>query len=139
MIKGARTMPKLSGHEQVVMFLDNLEHPLKREIEVVRKIILSVDNNITEHIKWKAPSFCYHNEDRVTFNLQGSGFFRLIFHTGAKVKEIPQVGRILEDSTGMLEWVTDDRAIVKLTSMSDVEAKKDQLADLVSRWIKVTS
>ena len=49
---------KRSGHELVVEFLNNLEHPLKNEIEEVRKIILSVDEQITEHIKWNAPSFC---------------------------------------------------------------------------------
>lgn len=71
---------KLSGHEQVIEFLNNVEHPLKKEMEEVRKIILSTNEHITEHIKWNAPSFSFNNEDRVTFNLQGKGFFRLVFH-----------------------------------------------------------
>lgn len=79
---------KLSGPQQVVEFFNNLEHPLKKEIEEVRKIILSTNESITEHIKWNAPSFCFNNEDRVTFNLQGKGFFRLVFHCGAKVTQL---------------------------------------------------
>lgn len=51
---------KLTGPEQVALFLKELEHPLKDEIEEVRKIILSAADDITEQIKWNAPSFCYN-------------------------------------------------------------------------------
>lgn len=130
---------KLSGHEQVIEFLNNLEHPLKKEIEEVRKIILSANDQITEHIKWNAPSFCFQNEDRVTFQLQGKGFFRLVFHCGAKAKDRTEKEPLFTDTTGLLDWVTNDRAIVKLTDMSDVETKKEKLAEVVAKWIEVTS
>lgn len=129
---------KLSGHQQVIEFMNNLEHPLKREIEEVRKIILSVEDNITEQIKWNAPSFCYNGEDKVTFNLQGKDFFRLIFHRGAKVKDQFE-GTLFEDSTGLLDWVSGDRAVVKLTDMTDINEKKDKLIQVVAKWIEVTS
>jgi hypothetical protein len=129
---------KLSGPQQVVEFLNNLEHPLKKEIEEVRKIILSTNESITEHIKWNAPSFCFDNEDRITFNLQGKGFFRLVFHCGAKVKDHAGNGTLFEDTTGLLDWVTTDRAMIKLTDMSDVESKKEKLAAVVAKWIEVT-
>ncbi len=131
--------PKLSGTEQVVQFLENLEHPLKQEIEEVRKIILGTNEHITEQIKWNAPSFCYQQEDRVTMNLQGKGFFRLVFHCGAKKKEPASVGRLFDDTTGLLDWVADDRAVVKITDMSDVESKKDRLVEVVTRWLEATS
>jgi len=116
----------------------SLEHPLKKEIEEVRKIILSANDQITEQIKWKAPSFCYNNEDRVTFNLQGKDFFRLVFHRGAKVKEPLEKELALSiDPTGLLEWVADERAIVKLKDMADVEAKREIVADVVARWIQL--
>ncbi|MDQ0193800.1 DUF1801 domain-containing protein [Paenibacillus wynnii] len=132
-------MMKKSGHEQVVEFLNNLEHPLKKEIEEVRNIILGVNEFITEHIKWNAPSFCFNNEDRVTFNLQGKGFFRLIFHCGAKKSEYAGNGALFEDNTGLLEWVAADRAIIKFTDRSDVEANREKLAAVVTKWIEVTS
>lgn len=129
---------KLSGPQQVFEFLNNLEHPLKKEIEEVRKIILSTNESITEHIKWNAPSFCLDNEDRETFNLQGKGFFRLVFHCGAKVKDHAGNGTLFEDTTGLLDWVTNDRAMIKLTDMSDVESKKEKLAAVVAKWIELT-
>lgn len=130
---------KMSGHEQVVDFLDKLEHPLKAEIEEVRKIILDANDQLTEHIKWKAPSFCMNNEDRVTFNLHGKGSFMLVFHCGAKVKEKVSKEPLFEDTTGLLDWVTGDRATVKFTDMADILAKKEKLNEVIHKWLEATS
>lgn len=124
-----------AGHQQVIDFLSTLEHPLKKEVEEVRRIILSVNESITEHIKWNAPSFCYNLEDRITLNLQGKGFFRLIFHCGAKVKTQPDNERIIDDKTGLLEWASNDRAILKLTDWNDLQSKKEQLKEVAAAWI----
>ena len=130
---------KLSGTEQVVQFLEQLEHPLKPEIEEVRMLILNSGDQITEHIKWKAPSFCYNNEDRITFNLQGHDRFRLIFHTGAKAKEIQAEGPLLQDPAGLLEWITGDRAVISIKDREDLESKRELLAHTVSRWFTETA
>ncbi|MDQ0060064.1 DUF1801 domain-containing protein [Paenibacillus harenae] len=129
---------KRSGEELVDEFMDTLEHPLKDAIVVVRRLILKVNKNITEHIKWNAPSFCINNEDRITFNLQGKGFFRLVFHTGAKAKQNTDIKPLIEDPTGLLEWVAADRAIIKLMNLNDDELKKDDLVKVVAKWVEVT-
>lgn len=129
----------LSGHEQVVEYLDNLDHPFKREIKEVRRIILNADNQLTEHIKWNAPSFCFNGEDRITFNLHGNGFFRLVFHCGAKVKDSAKGSPLFEDTTGLLEWASGDRAMAKFSNMDDVKEKEEKLVKVVSRWLEVTS
>lgn len=132
------TVKKQSGEEQVATFLSELQHPFKAEIEEVRRIVLEAVPELTEHIKWNAPSFCYAAEDRITFQLQGKGFFRLIFHTGAKAQTRTQSGKLIEDHTGLLDWAADDRAIIKLTDLTDVMAKKDKLIDVISKWIEAT-
>jgi hypothetical protein len=129
----------VDGQKQVADFLEKLEHPLKKEIEEVRKIILNVDKNLTEHIKWNAPSFCHKGDDRITFNLQGKDFFRLIFHCGAKVKDAQAKSRLFEDNTGLLDWAANDRAVAKFTDMKDVKAKKKALITTVSAWLEVAS
>lgn len=35
-------------------FLDSLKNPLRDEIECLRKIVMSVDYELTEGVKWKA-------------------------------------------------------------------------------------
>jgi uncharacterized protein YdeI (YjbR/CyaY-like superfamily) len=129
---------KLSGTEEVAAFMDKLDHPLKKEIETIREIILSANKKITEHIKWKAPSFCFNGEDRVTFNIRNECIL-LVFHRGAKVKETKEDGPILKDTTGLLEWASNDRALVKFYNSKEVNAKKDQIEKVVSQWIKLTS
>jgi hypothetical protein len=130
---------KLSGPQQVVEFMDKLDHPLKAGMQALRKIILGADEGITEHIKWNAPSFCFNGEDRVTFNVHRGECILIVFHKGAKTKERKGSGPFLEDTTGLLEWLSDDRAIVKLHSAQEVRAKKAKLEQVVRKWIAATS
>ena len=120
---------------EVDQFIKDLEHPLKEEIAQMRAIILDSDPQISEHIKWNAPSFLYNGEDRLTFNLHHRDRIQLIFHRGAKVKD--SQGFEFEDSTGLLEWVTADRAKLTLLDMQDLDAKKTALRKVVNQWIKV--
>lgn len=123
------------GRQDVADFLKNLRHPFKAEIEAVRKIVLGANKDLTEHIKWNAPSFAINGEDRITFNLQGKGFFRLIFHCGAKASDRKSEARLIEDTTGLLEWASSDRAIAKFGDMEDVKTKKDALVSIINTWL----
>jgi hypothetical protein len=111
--------------------MKGLNHPLKEEIEQLRAAILGSNDAITEHIKWKAPSFCYAGEDRVTFRLYPAERAQLIFHRGAKVKG-DAADFAFEDNTGLLRWVAADRAVVALR---DVEAKREAVVEVVNRWV----
>ncbi len=131
------TVPKAnsmaSNSAEVEAFLKTLKHPLKAEVEAIRAIILSANKQITEHIKWNAPSFCYNGEDRVTMNLRPRDCVQLIFHRGAKVKD--SKGFVFEDDTELIEWLAADRALVKLSDMNDVKAKRAALKKIVGKWV----
>ncbi len=126
-----------SNNQEVTEFLTQLDHPLKKEIEAVREIILSMDNELSEQLKWNAPSYSYRNEDRVTFNLHGKGIFRIVLHRGAKVKENADLRPFFENENKLLEWAANDRAIIKFKDMNDVEQKAEQFKETVKRWIEV--
>lgn len=126
---------KLSGPAQVTAFFDQLDHPLKPAMQMIREIVLGLDDSITEHIKWNAPSFCHGGDDRVTFNMHKSGDVLLIFHRGAKSKAAKGSGHLIEDATGLLEWPADDRAVLKLSSVHDIMSKRDLLEHIVRQWI----
>lgn len=130
---------KKDGGQEVSAFLDRLNHPYKQEILEVRNIILNADEQITEHIKWNAPSYCYTGEDRITFNLHGKNNFRLIFHCGPKMEEPTSVkGRLIEDNNGILKWASDERAIAEFTDMNDVQAKSSALSETVKKWLEAS-
>jgi len=114
--------------------MERLNHPLKEGVEQLRTAILDSNYQITEHIKWKAPSFCYAGEDRVTFRLYPENRVQLVFHRGAKVKS--DAGDFaFEDDTELMRWVADDRAVVALRDVKDALAKKQALVDVVNRWV----
>jgi hypothetical protein len=123
---------------EVAEFVRELSHPLKDGVVDVRAAILASDHQITEHIKWKAPSFCYAGDDRVTFRLQPGDVFQLVFHRGAKVRADSEEFTF-EDGTGLLEWAAPDRATVTLTDLDDVRAKLTAVVELVGRWMRATA
>lgn len=124
-----RRMPNRS--REVERFMEGLDHPLKEEIGRLREAILDSNDRITEHIKWKAPSFRYADEDRVTFRLHPAERSQLVFHRGAKVKDAA-AEFAFEDDTGLLQWVAQDRAVVALR---DAEARQGDVVEVVNRWV----
>jgi hypothetical protein len=120
-------------------FLNSLKHPMKIEIEEIRKIILKADKRLTEKIKWNAPSYCIQGDDRITFNLSGQGFIRLIFHCGVKPSDKKLKAPLFEDTSGLLEWAAYDRTIARFNNRSDIVNCKKDLSFLVKKWIEVTT
>jgi hypothetical protein len=125
-----------NGAVAVAQFLDTLDDPRKAEVAQLRTIILDADPGITEQIKWKAPSFCYRGDDRVTMRLHPKGGVQLIFHRGAKVKD--STNFVFEDSSGLMQWVTKDRAIVTFHTSAEITTQQATLEDLVQRWMAAT-
>lgn len=114
----------VSNTPQVDAFMAALDHPFKAEVQAVREMILAVDGNITEQIKWKAPSFSYKGY-MATFNLWATQHVHLIFHNGA----------ILSNESGLLEGNYPDRRMLYFTSMEDVKLKQAALEGFVREWI----
>lgn len=112
--------------EEVEEFLDKLDHPFKAEVYAVRDIIKNVNKDITEQIKWAAPSFSYKGY-MVTFNLWAKQHVHLVFHNGA----------ILSNESGLLEGDYPDRRMAYFSSMDEVESKRTALEDAVREWVKL--
>ena len=117
----------------VEAFMAALEHPFKPGIERLRAAILASNSEITEHVKWNAPSFCHGGVDRATFRLQPGNRLQLILHRGAKVRA--DDGFRFEDTSGLLEWLTPDRAVITFRDLTDVESKLAAVLDVVNRWV----
>ena len=115
-------------------FMAELQHPLKAGIEQLRSAILASNGEITEHVKWNAPSFCYGGVDRATFRLQPGDRLQLILHRGAKTRNDSADFRF-EDRSGLLEWLAPDRAVVTFRDLPDIDARQAIVVNLVNRWV----
>jgi hypothetical protein len=116
-------------------FLDEQNHPLRKEIEELRNYILLANNKLTENIKWNGPNYCLDNEDRITMKIQPPKNIQIIFHRGAKVKEQPKKKLITEDF-GLLAWKGNDRAVATFMSMIEVEKCKERLSTITVEWLE---
>ena len=107
--------------------MENLDHPLKREVQLVREIIQNVNPAIAEQIKWNAPSFSYQGEYLVTFNLRAKDRIHLVFHNSmiAKVK------------CPLLEGDYLDRRMAYFTDQSDIQAKRQTLEKALKDLFKL--
>lgn len=116
-------MPKKPS---VAEYMQNLDHPLKTEVEALREIIKGVDARIQEEIKWNAPSYRY-TDYIATFNLRPHEHVHLIFHN-------PNIAQIKSE---ILEGDYPDRRMVYFLNMEDVQAKKAALEYVISELIKL--
>ncbi|MGA7733126.1 MAG: DUF1801 domain-containing protein [Chloroflexia bacterium] len=121
-----KTQQPVNKTEEVDAFMDKLDHPFKAEVQAVRDIIKSVHRDITEQIKWNAPSFSYKGY-MVTFNLWAKQHVHLVFHNGA----------ILSNESGLLEGDYPDRRMAYFAGMDDVEAKRAALEGAVREWVRL--
>ncbi len=112
--------------EKVAAYMQELEHPLKDEIEALRTIIKETDARISERIKWKAPSY-YYKEDFLTFNHRMQDKVHLIFHNDA----IPKVNSVI------LEGDYKDRRMVYFKDMLDILAKKTELQRIIAELLEL--
>ena len=112
--------------KKVDEFLQKLKHPLKAEMEAVRKIICEASPKMVEDVKWGGPSFDY-KEPMATFNPRVTAYVAIIFHKG----------ELLGDQSGLLEPAPKGKAYIKFHSMEEVLTNKAKLQKVVREWIKI--
>lgn len=120
--------------KSVDRFLEALAHPLKPEIEALRKILLRADAGIREGIKWNVPSF-HCGEWFATFDLRSPNWVQIVLHRGAKAKS-PRDSRYVTDAEGILKWITNDRGVARFVDRADVAAKSAALTRIVAEWAR---
>jgi hypothetical protein len=130
---------KASEPEKVDAYAAKLKHPLTRVVKDLRRIILSTDKEVGEEIKWNAPTFFYAGKMKptdpkkykryiVVFNLFQKDCIRLVFPSGAKVK----------DTSGLLEGdYADGRRLAMFYSTKDVKAKEKALRAVITKWLRL--
>jgi len=133
--KGVLTKP--SEPEMVDAYMAKLNHPPVDVVAALRKIILSVDREIGEEIKWNAPSFSYKGElppfiskeykrHIVVFNLYRKDCIRLVFPHGARMK----------DKSGFLEGdYSDGRRLALFRNMKEVKSQKAILQRILKQCL----
>lgn len=125
---------KLSDKEQVDEHIAKLDPALKPTIEYLRQVILAVDPEIDERIKWNSMSFYYTGEmeafdpkeykrDILVCNLH-RGKILLVFPTGSKVEDHIQ-GKNYPDG----------RKIITIEDIAEFKTKEASIKQIINDWL----
>ena len=132
------TTTKSSEPDKVDAFIEGLTHPLADVVVALRQIILKVDNEIGEEIKWNAPAFFFtgamkpsdpkqYKRYLVIFNLFKKDCIRLVFWGAASV----------DDKFKFLEGdFADGRRLAFFRDTQDVKSKKKALQHTLKEQLK---
>ena len=90
------TTSKTNSTGTVTAFLDGLNHPLRKEIDQVRRIIQSARPELEETVKWNGPNFNCGGADRITMRIHPPTQIQLVFHRGAAVQGSQRARRCCE-------------------------------------------
>lgn len=123
-------------NKDVTIFINSQNHPLTKEINLLREIILSCDKGLSENIKWNGPNYVFAGEDRVTMKINPPKNIQLILHRGAKKLEQPK-DKLIQDDSGLLLWKENDRAIITFKTASEIQANTTALKKIIKAWINV--
>lgn len=97
--------------------------PVQAEaMQAARAVILSVDDRITEVIKWKTPTFMYEG-NIASFN-PAKKFVSLLFHRGG---EIPGDHPRLEGEGPLAK-------VMRFADADDVAAHREELESVIRAW-----
>jgi uncharacterized protein YdhG (YjbR/CyaY superfamily) len=122
-----KTQSSLDHTQEVDQFMEELDHPLKPEVQIIREIIKGIHPEITEQIKWKAPSFSYQGEYLVTFNLRATEKIHLVFHN-------PMIAQV---KSKLLEGDYKDRRMAYFLDEKDIRARRPALEKALKDLIKL--
>ena len=103
------------------VFMENLD--------TLRKIIKRTNKEITEQIKWNAPSYAYRGEYLVTFNLRETKRVHLVFHN-------PMVPKV---KSHLLEGDYVDRRMTYFSNMKDIKVNEAELEKVLKQLVKLNA
>ncbi len=119
--------------DDVERFSAALPEPQREAMTALCAVIRGSDARLTESIAWGAPSFSLDDHLFTTGIDRRTGRVRLVLHSGVR-STLAMRGRI-DDAGGMLDWKSDDRAVLHVADAAEVTAMQPALTGLLRRWI----
>ena len=118
---------KPSEQELVNAWMAKLDPDLKPAVDAVRKIIKAAGPQLTERIKWNAPSY-YYKEDIVTFGpAKAKDKVMLVFHH-------PTIVKIKSE---LLKGEYKDRRLTYFNSLKEIKENKKELERIIKESVQL--
>ena len=126
----------MSGYKTVEGFIESLDDEQRRQVNLLRGIILESHSGLSEILKWNAPSYVFDSEDRLTFSVKNKQrLVKLVLHMGALRQEDKKATPIMSDETETIEWSSDIRGILSFASYEDIVSRRAEMIAIIRRWL----
>jgi hypothetical protein len=130
----AKSLPKTNA-ELVTGYIQKLDAPVAEIVTAIRQIVLSVDPEIGEEIKWNAPSFLYAG-DMKPFNPKEYKRYIIVMNLHKRILLVFPGGAKVNDTTGLLEGdYADGRRLAYIKDMDDLKSKEAGIRKVISDWL----
>lgn len=116
--------PSTNRNPAVDTWFKTYDNPQAQLVQQVRSLVLDASPEVTEAIKWQAPTFMYRG-NIASFYPKTKQHVSLMFHQGAS----------LPDPDGLLEGRGDTSRVAKFLDADDLAAKADALQALIRAWV----
>ncbi len=129
---------KPTESEQVTQHIQQLPATIQPAIEHLRKVLLSIDKNISEHIKWNAPAFYYSGEMKAFDPKEYKRDILVMNLRKDRIMCVLPTGMNIKKNTKLLEGdYTDGRRMICFKDLADIKLKEKQLKETIREWLKL--
>jgi hypothetical protein len=129
---------KLTESEQVTEHISKLPQTIQPAIEYLRQVILSIDKEIAEHIKWNSPAFYFSGEMKMFDPKEYKRDILVMNLRNEKIMCVLPTGMKIVNNTEILEGkYTDGRRMINFKNLDDIKAKEQKLRNSITEWLEL--
>ncbi|HRZ98397.1 MAG TPA: DUF1801 domain-containing protein, partial [Paludibacter sp.] len=119
---------KFTDNELVTQHIENLPKDIQPAVEYLRQVILSIDNEIAEHIKWNSPAFYFSGEMKAFDPKEYKRDILVMNLRKDKIMCVLPTGMTIKKNIEILEGnYPDGRRMINFTSLDDIKTKENKL------------
>lgn len=117
-------------------YIAKLPIQIQPAVEHLKNIMLSIDNNIAEHIKWNSPAFHYSGEMKAFDPKEYRREILVMNLRKGRIMCVLPTGMSIKNNTELLEGdYTDGRRVINLLNLEDIKQKEVLLKETIKEWL----
>lgn len=128
---------KLTDSEQVTEHIGKLPETIRSAVEYLMQLILSIDTEIAEHIRWNSPAFYFSGEMKPFDPKEYKRDILVMNLRNDKIMCVLPTGMSIVTNTEILEGnYTDGRRMINFKDLADIKAKEQPLRNAIKEWLE---
>ncbi len=129
---------KFTDREQVDQHIAKLSPHIQSAIQYLRQVMLSIDNEIAEHIKWNSPAFYYSGEIKAFDPKQYKRDILVMNLRKDKIMCVMPTGMNIKTNVDILEGdYADGRRMIYFKDLEDIQQKESKLRATIKEWLSL--